>query len=50
MVASSIFDQEITMCRCDWCEAEFREIDIIIKDSEEFCPKCNEAGYLDDQH
>lgn len=34
--------------RCNWCESEFDETKILIKDDQEFCPICQRQGFLMD--
>jgi hypothetical protein len=35
-------------CHCNYCEAKFREGEIVIKNGEEYCPSCGQAGYIGD--
>ena len=36
--------------RCNWCESVFDKSKIIVKEEVEYCPDCNETGYLMDLH
>jgi hypothetical protein len=35
-------------CHCNYCEAKFREGEIIIKDDVEYCPVCEQTGFIAD--
>lgn len=34
--------------RCNWCDNEFNEVEIKIKDDKEYCPICGKMGCLMD--
>jgi hypothetical protein len=40
--------EEEKRVRCNWCTAEFDEIEITVRDDEEYCPKCGKSGCLMD--
>ena len=43
-----MWDDENLKVRCNMCMAIFKESEIIVKDEEEFCPKCGRSGFLQD--
>lgn len=34
--------------KCNWCECVFTETDILVENDLEFCPHCQQNGFLMD--